>query len=149
MKVVALLAGLAVLALAGFAVWVRIAPSVPEKWHVDPLTVTERGKLNSYLLADGGDAPALRVEMAPAEAAARLEAIALATPRTRRLAGQGEFVTYVTRSRLWGFPDYTSVRFVPVAGGCEIAIFARSRFGESDLGVNRKRVEDWVRQLAS
>jgi len=148
-KAVALLAGLALLVVAGFALWVRTAPSDPDDWHVDPLTVTERGKLNSFLLAEGGDAPALRLAMAPAEAAARLEALALATPRTRLLAGQGEFVTYMTRSWLWGFPDYTSVRIIPVAGGCEIAIFARSRFGESDLGVNRKRVEDWVRQLAS
>jgi uncharacterized protein (DUF1499 family) len=27
-------------------------------------------------------------------------------------------------------------------------IFARSRFGDSDLGVNRARVEDWIARLS-
>jgi uncharacterized protein (DUF1499 family) len=28
-----------------------------------------------------------------------------------------------------------------------VLIFARSRFGDSDLGVNRARVEDWSAKL--
>ncbi|HHB81701.1 MAG TPA: DUF1499 domain-containing protein, partial [Aliiroseovarius sp.] len=48
-------------------------------------------------------------------------------------------MTFVTRSRLWGFPDYTTIAY---ADG-RITIFARLRFGRSDLGVNAARVGAW------
>ena len=147
MKLLGLILGLGLLALLGLAAWVRLAPSDPAVWHVDPETVTERGPRNSYLLAPGGDAPPLELPLPPDEVAARLEEIALATPRTVRLAGQGDFVTYVTRSAAFGFPDYTSVRIRPTATGSQVLIFARSRFGDSDLGVNRARVEAWMARL--
>ena len=122
-------------------------PSDPAVWHVDPATVTDRGAENSFLLAAGGDAGPLELALPPDQASARLEAVALATPRTTRLAGQGDFITYLTRSAVVGFPDYTSVRILPTATGSEVLIFARSRFGENDFGVNRARVEDWVARL--
>lgn len=150
MKVLLILAALMAVALGAVAVWVRLAPSDSARWHVDPLSVTARGARNSFLLRDGAgaDGPARHLDQPPAEVAARLAAIAKATPRTRLLAGQGDFVTYVTRSALWGFPDYTSIRISPDGGGSSIAIFARARFGDSDLGVNRARVEDWLDQLS-
>jgi len=52
-------------------------------------------------------------------------------------------ITYVTRSRLWGFPDYTTVQVIPGAAGATLALHARARFGQSDVGVNRARVERW------
>jgi hypothetical protein len=150
MKALFILAALGALALGLVVGWVRLAPSDPARWHVDPLSVTARGARNSYLVRDGtgADGPALRVALPPAEVAARLAAIAAAAPRTRILAGQGDFVTWVTRSALWGFPDYTSVRISPDGTGASVAIFARARFGDSDLGVNRARVEAWLRQLS-
>lgn len=150
MKVFLILAALAALALGAVAVWVRLAPSDPGRWHVDPLTVTTRGARNSYLLRDGegADGPARRLDLPPAEVAARLATLAAATPRTQGLAGQGAFVTFVTRSALWGFPDYTSIRIVPDGAGSSVAVFARARFGDSDLGVNRARVEDWLARLS-
>jgi len=147
MRLAGLILGLGVLALLGLAAWVRLAPSDPAVWHVDPETVTERGPRNSYLLAPGGDAAPLEVPLPPDEVAARLEAIALSTPRTTRLAGQGDFITYITRSATFGFPDYTSVRIRPTATGSQVLIFARSRFGDGDLGVNRARVNTWIAQL--
>jgi hypothetical protein len=138
----------AALALAGAAVWVRVAPSDPGLWHVDPDLVTERGSYNSFLLRDGGDAPALRLAAAPDDVASRLEAIILATPRTVRLAGDADFATYVTRSALWGFPDYTSVRVKPDGAGSVVTVFARARFGQSDMGVNRARIEGWLSRLS-
>ena len=147
MRLAGVLLGLGVLALLGFAAWVRLAPSDPAVWHVDPETVTNRGARNSYLLAPGGDAAPLELPLPPDQVSSRLEAIALATPRTTRLAGQGDFVTYVTRSAAFGFPDYTSVRIRPTTTGSQVLIFARSRFGDSDLGVNRARVDAWSAQL--
>jgi len=76
---------------------------------------------------------------------ARLDAIALATPRTRRLAGgvaEGS-ITWITRSALWGFPDYTTAE-VQADG---LYIFARIRFGGGDGGVNAARLREWQAQL--
>ena len=147
MKLTGVILGLGILALLGLAAWVRLAPSDPAVWHVDPETVTDRGARNSYLLAAGGDAAPLEVPLPPDQVAARLEAIALSTPRTTRLAGQGDFVTYITRSAAFGFPDYTSLCILPTPTGSQVLIFARSRFGDSDLGVNRARVESWLARL--
>jgi uncharacterized protein (DUF1499 family) len=147
-KTVGVILGLGLLALLGVAIWVRLAPSAPADWHVDPASVAERGPRNSFLVAPGGDAAPLFLPVPPEEAARRLDAIALATPRTTRLAGEGVFATYLTRSALFGFPDYTSVLVRPAPGGSELLVFARSRFGDGDMGVNRKRVEAWLAALS-
>ncbi len=49
----------------------------------------------------------------------------------------------VTRSAVWGFPDYTTVE----QRDGKLMIYARSRFGSSDLGVNGKRVAGWLDAL--
>jgi hypothetical protein len=145
-----LIAGVLLVVVAA-AAWVRLAPSDPRRWQVDPAAVLARNPANTYLVADlpGADRPALRLKLAPAEAGARLAAIILATPRTRRLAGDDSFAVYVTRSLLWGFPDYTSVRVVADRAGATVSVFARSRFGSGDLGVNRARVSRWLATLAA
>lgn len=138
---------IALVVVIGAQAVVRLAPADPAVWHADPLTVTKPGKPNHWLMAPGGDAPPLAVALPPDQTAVRLDAIALATPRTKRLAGQGAHVTYVTRSRFWGFPDYTSIVITPTATGSQITAFARARFGYSDMGVNRARLEDWTARL--
>jgi uncharacterized protein (DUF1499 family) len=77
---------------------------------------------------------------------ATLDRIIRDTPRTRWLAGsvQEGMVTYVTRSRVMGFPDYTTVR----QAGDMVEIYGRLRFGKSDLGVNAARIDRWLRRLA-
>jgi uncharacterized protein (DUF1499 family) len=77
---------------------------------------------------------------------ARLDAIALAKPRTERLAGspaEGR-ITWITRSALFGFPDYTTAQVVDGPGLC---IAGRQRFGSQDLGVNAARIGGWVQEL--
>ncbi|MEM9843514.1 MAG: DUF1499 domain-containing protein, partial [Pseudomonadota bacterium] len=85
-----------------------------------------------------------RIEATP-ETLAALDEIARATPRTTILAGSVEdgIVTYVTRSALMGFPDYTTVSLSDGA----LTLYARLRFGQSDLGVNAARLEAWLRAL--
>ncbi len=71
-------------------------------------------------------------------------------PRTKRLEGDDDAhaYEYVQRSALIGFPDYISVRIIPVEGqGATLAIYSRSKFGYSDLGVNKKRVTHWLDML--
>ncbi|WP_243614316.1 DUF1499 domain-containing protein [Shimia aestuarii] len=54
-------------------------------------------------------------------------------------------ITYITRSRMIGFPDYTTV----LQAGEELLIHARSRFGRRDFGVNAVRVERWIDALTA
>lgn len=132
------------LAAAGLALYVRLAPSDPARWHVDPVGAAAPG--------DGGvkiappDAPVFAAT--PEAVMDALDAVAMATPRVTRLAGsvaEGH-VTYVARSRFWGFPDYVTVKVLPEpeTGGATLAILSRLRFGGSDLGVNRARAEAWL-----
>ncbi len=76
------------------------------------------------------------------------DAVALSEPRTTRLAGAPAegWTTYVQRSGLFGFPDYISVRVIEAEGGdgAMLAIYSRSRYGHSDLGVNAKRIRRWL-----
>lgn len=138
--------GLAVLAaaIAGVA-YVRLAPSDPTLWHVDP----RDGVVGMGAATVGVDAPVLFAQD-PGDLLARLDAVAMATPRTVRLAGSVSDgrITYVTRSALIGFPDYTSVAVAPVeGGGAQLFMYARLRFGRSDLGVNAARLAEWRAQL--
>lgn len=136
------LAALLLLALvAAAAAWVRLAPSDPARWHADPA-----------LGAEGPRSATQRLTLAlpPAEALATLAAIAESTPRTLRLSGspQEGRITWVSRSRLWGFPDYTTAAALPAEGGTTVVLHARARFGHSDLGVNRARLAAWAAALA-
>lgn len=111
--------------------YIRLAPSDPDRWHVAPQG-TDRDLPNGVV----------RVVETGSDGLARLSAIARATPRTRVLAGSVEagMVTYVTRSLAFGFPDYTTAQ----QDGDTLRIYARSRFGRKDFGVNRERVTKWV-----
>ena len=56
---------------------------------------------------------------------------------------------YIQRSAWFGFPDTIVVRFLDLPDGrSTLAIYSRSRFGESDFGVNRTRLERWLKKLA-
>jgi len=123
-----------VIILGGLA-WIRFAPSDPAVWHVDPKVTADQdlaGGVRRRIPADDGTF-------------AELDRIILATPRTEVLAGSVEdgMVTYVTRSQWMGFPDYTTV----MKNDDVLELFARSRFGQSDMGVNKARVESWLDRL--
>ena len=140
MTIAAVLLGAAILA---FAVWVRLAPSDTAVWHVAP---GAKGQWDIVQALTG--AASLRLSAAkgaPADLLARLDALALATPRTTRLAGtvaEGR-ITWVTRSALWGFPDYTTAE----ARADGLYIEARQRFGREDMGVNAARLQDWLLRI--
>jgi len=138
--------GLIVLAVIGFLGWIRFSPNDPALWHGDPLTANLSSMGGWVVRPEGGDAVSA---VYPAEALTTLDRIAQDTPRTTLLAGsvaEGR-VTYVMRSLLMGFPDFTTVVALPVPDGVTLAIHARQRFGEGDMGVNRARVERWLAAL--
>lgn len=115
--------------------YIRLAPSDPTQWHVTPQSDVDKdlkfGVVRVIETGPGG--------------LGQFDAIASASVRTTVLAGSvGEgMVTYVTRSKMMGFPDYTTAQ----QNGDTLRIFGRLRFGRSDLGVNKQRVERWLGQM--
>lgn len=131
-------------------VWVRSAQD-GDQWHVDPLTVELGNKPNQYLLLPNGDKhQSPQYSETPAQLAARFDKMAMSQPRVTRVAGSVEelWITYAQRSRWMRYPDYISIRFLDSSeGGATFAIFSRSRFGRSDLGVNLARIKIWIKAL--
>ena len=120
--------------LAVFA-YVRFAPSDPDRWH----QITEFSEDKTF--GNG----AARVVLIGKDGLKRLAAVAEADARTQVLAGSvGEGkMTFVSRSRTVGFPDYTTA----VQEGETLRILARSRFGRKDFGVNGERIDRWIEAL--
>lgn len=142
-----MIAGLLVLIVLGFGLFVRLAPSDPARWHVAP---SPASPADCSVVAGEGDARATCTRPdAPMQLLARLDEIAMATPRTTRLAGSPEEgrITWITRSALWGFPDYTTAEAAPDGTGTRLTLHARLRFGSSDMGVNAARLRDWLSRL--
>ncbi|SLN09962.1 hypothetical protein PEL8287_00128 [Roseovarius litorisediminis] len=121
-----------VLLTVGLMVVVRMAPTEGAVWHQMPAAITNRDTTSG----------AMRITGAGDDGLARLDAIIRQTARTRQLAGTVEegMITYVTRSALFGFPDYTTIR----QAGPQIEIYGRLRFGYSDMGVNAARIDRWL-----
>mgnify|MGYP000138538571 CR=1 FL=1 len=126
--------GLLIVVIGGLA-WIRLAPSDPQVWHVDPHVTADQDLAGGVRRRIQGDRAML----------SNLDDIIRNTPRTQRLAGSVEdgHVTYVSRSRWMGFPDYTTV----MLNGDQLEIWGRLRFGKSDMGVNKARVDGWIEQL--
>ena len=127
---------------AGFALWVRIAPSDPARWHVDPRTATDPTTPN-FARVDRV------VALPPATVAERIAARARAEG-AERLAGDDVFATWIARSRLMRYPDYVSIRLIPESTpdgtATRIVALSRARFGYGDGGVNAARLRRWLPQ---
>lgn len=121
-------------AIAGVA-FVRFAPTDVARWH-KPIGDAEN--------ADGGGWAA-RVIPAPSGLLSDLHQGMMALPRTELIAGSvtDGRLTYITRSKLIGFPDYTTIE----QDGDQIKLYARLRFGSSDLGVNAKRLDGLIKNV--
>lgn len=120
-----------VIAVVGLAVFVRVAPSDPARWHREIKGVAAK------------DLPGAALRIVPGDLS-RFDEIAQSAG-AQRLAGSAQEgrITYIARSRIWGFPDYITAE----QRGDQLAVYGRLRFGKSDLGVNRRRIEAWLAQL--
>jgi uncharacterized protein (DUF1499 family) len=140
---------LGVLALAVMA-WIRLAPTDPARWHEDPRLVARPSSPNFHLIRMvGGDEMPRVFQMTPEALAARVDAVARADG-AELIAGSlaSGHMTYLSRTPLMGFPDYSSILIEPAGEGAMLLAFARSRFGRSDLGVNRARITRWIAALS-
>lgn len=126
----------------GFMLYVRFAPSDAPQWSAPEVAATQVGDI-------AGERSFIAVRAVQGDdVLERLMRVALATPRTTLLSdGTGTWTTFVTRTRLMGYPDYTSVRLIDAEGQQLLQIYARARFGKLDMGVNKARVENWLAQL--
>ena len=62
----------------------------------------------------------------------------------------GLYDDFVVRSLLFRFPDLISAQFLDEKGGkSTLAVYSRSVYGHSDLGVNRARTMGWITELNS
>lgn len=146
---------LALGATGALAVWMRTLDHDPSVWHVDPAMVSRTGRPNDYLVAPAGmtaSEPDRLFEPRPIPARDLLflfESIAMNAPRTHHVAMDEAAltITYVQTSLIFGFPDYITVRAVEAPEGAGLIVWSRSRFGHSDFGVNRDRVQDWLGAL--
>jgi hypothetical protein len=124
---------LGLLAAVALAVYMRQYPMPAERWHVDPAAVAPRdGSRNSYL-SRGQDAP--RLTGTPLEVAMRLDQAAK-EDRAVLIAGDpaSGHMTYVARSRVFGFPDAVSIRLHEEGDATRVDIFSRSAVGRLRLG---------------
>ena len=145
--------GLAVLlSIASAYGVINLADDDPARWNLDPAEVVRSGRPNDFLAAPPGVTRA-RVDIdtevysvAPAMLLERFAAAALSQPRVKLLdaAPDADVLTFVQRSAIIGFPDYVSVRAVPVEGGSALIVYSRSRYGHGDFGVNHARVVAWL-----
>ncbi len=112
--------------------FIRLAPTDVARWH-KPI-----GN------ADNTDGEGWSARLLPSELGlfSDLNLAMLKLPRTELIAGSvGEGrLTYITRSKLMGFPDYTTIEQTD----SNIQLYARLRFGRSDLGVNGKRLDGLI-----
>ncbi len=126
-------------------VYIRVAPHNAAVEHMAPPAALP----DAPVILEGSAVFSQVYAAPPAEILVQLHSIALATPRTKVLAGSVEegMITYVTRSRVFGFPDYTTVQLVGNAQGSLATIYGRLRFGKSDFGVNAARIQGWLKAL--
>ncbi|MDF0600893.1 DUF1499 domain-containing protein [Psychromarinibacter sp. C21-152] len=143
MKLLLLLLALAALMLLA---WVRLAPSDPDDWHVDPLKAGDPGR-GGVLLLPGEEARTYKAT--PKSLLSAFDRVAMEAPRVEQLAGSvgSGRITYIARTKWLGFPDYITVTAVPAEGGAQLAVYSRLRYGRGDMGVNRKRLDRWLEEL--
>ncbi|HUF86983.1 MAG TPA: DUF1499 domain-containing protein [Thermohalobaculum sp.] len=139
---------------SGYAA-INLSGHDPQRWHVDPVSAGLRGTPNEILAAPPGTtaaAPHIATQVHAASQRAllaRFDAVARAQPRTQVVAGDVEsgMISYVQRTPVIGFPDYLTVKAVPVGDGAGLVVWSRSRYGRDDLGANRQRVRTWLGEL--
>jgi hypothetical protein len=120
---------LSIMAVVAGLAYIRLAPVDVARWH-KPIGDADN--------SDGEGWSARVVQASPGKLS-DIHQTMLKLPRTQLVAGSvGDGrLTYITRSKWMGFPDFTTVE----QADSHIKLYARLRFGRSDLGVNGKRLD--------
>lgn len=133
-------------AVAG-VLWIRLAPIDRDRWHVDPAEAEDPKRSGVRYI--GREAP--RFPGDPETVLSTFDDIASEEPRTRLLEGDLDegMLTYVTRSRVFGFADFVTVKAVSEGSLTKLSIVSRARVGPKgyDWGVNAERLDRWLQDM--
>lgn len=121
------------LAALGVAIWVR-SMNIPVARYHDRFEVPQEDRQTQEGF--------VAVRQTDDAGFAQLVEVIATSPRTTSLAGRVEdgHVSFVTRTRVMGFPDVTNV--LRTERG--LAIRGHLVVGKGDMGVNRRRIEGWL-----
>ena len=121
---------------------------------VDFATVIRPATPNTFLLAPEGLCKQAKVDriapvypVAAAKLRQELLGIVIAQPRVSHTFADeaGLYDDFVARSWFFRFPDLVAIKFLDLKGKTStLAIYSRSVYGRSDLGVNRARTLSWL-----
>lgn len=144
-------AGLLLLcAILGAMIYIRFVPVDYARFAADPLLVDPSENSNYVLMRPGGNIAPPEFVMPADELVKAVDRTIMQTPGTRRVSVRGlaDVRVYVTRSRIWKFPDVISVKVVDRGDSLsQLNIFSRSVYGGYDWGQNEARVIAWLEQL--
>ncbi len=71
-------------------------------------------------------------------------------PRVITLKDEPRRIVVLQRSALFRFPDIVIAEFVPLGPDrSSVAVYSHARYGRADFGVNRNRVERWLKRLGT
>jgi len=116
--------------------YIRLAPSDVTRWHSLPDFDADQDLAGGVMrVLTGVDANQF----------AELTSVIANTARVRQLAGSvaAGKITYIVRSKWMGFPDYITLEWTDG----RLRVYSRLRFGQSDLGVNGRRLDAWLSQV--
>ncbi|GHD61575.1 hypothetical protein GCM10017083_49100 [Thalassobaculum fulvum] len=124
---------------------------------LDLRTIARSGKPNDALACPPGlcraaaDRDGPFFELPVDQLSARVAAILSGRPRTELVAEDRDLhqLVFVQRSAVFGFPDTVRVQAVASGSGSALIVYSRSNYGHWDFGVNRARVERWLRMLVA
>ncbi len=146
MRLLALLLGLALPACSGNG-----AEGVPVPPPIDFSALVRPATANTALAAPAGFRPPPDIvtrhyTVPPQQLYAAVRRVALAQPRSFAHIAYDDRLQahFVARSAVFNFPDLIAVQVTPES---DLILWSRSVYGESDLGVNRKRLLAWLAAL--
>lgn len=130
--------GVIVVLILAFGIWVRVAP-LPE----DRLTAKPGPDTEGTHPSIGGIKVVRPLSDLPEGAFDKMLAIAADTPRTERVGDSTDPAAFVTRSKLFAFPD---IAVIWVEDG-KLNVQSHLVFGKGDMGVNAAKVSRWFERL--
>ena len=145
-RIAALLVGLALPGCSGHG-----AAGLPAPPPMDLVHIVRPATPNTALAAPAGFSPApdittRRYDVPPAALYEAVRTMAAAQPRNFLQVAYDDRLQahYVARSALLNFPDLIAVQVNPDS---TLVLWSRSVYGQSDLGVNRRRLARWLAAL--
>ena len=128
--------------------YIRFSKVDQSIWHLDPDSITYINANNSFLL-NHKNKGAETFNIGANALFNNLNDIIL-NDNCEKVFGDINLglITYVCRSKVFGFPDYISISVKKLDfNKSSISVFSRSRFGRYDFGKNKQRIQKWLTEL--